>query len=307
MAIDVLRRIENKAEPEFSLNVDLASYINGYIHYEAVEPEPEANDVASDEPIEAGIIAADVRQNVTESDNIEYSPISQLEEKTPQINGITFDAAPAAINGLKRAFGAFRGLKKSLANVSESVIHARDIANIQTGKFIGFSKEVLTAPEHKTTRRAALALGGLVVAYAAYKGLAPQRHSQHIQEALPTAPKAPAAHHTEVLNQVQAAPKAQSAEAVRSAGKAASAQADQIYVKPGEGISQTIRDAFPGKTAGQYGAAAQAATVKFGNHVIEGISKYKMSDGSFGLSHAGKAHFGPHVREFLGHYLNTRR
>lgn len=171
---------------------------------------------------------------------------------------------------------------------------------------VGGIKEII---RQRRVRKAAMVVGGLALSTAAAwgisRGFSVGDHSvPHVQEHLnlkahlnahPGLPaiKPPAVSHPEVTHVI---------------AKAADTKTklNQIFVKPGEGISQKIRDAYPGRSPADYAQVTKAATAKFGSHIIDGISKYRMSDGSWGLSHAGKAHWGPHVQKFLQSYFSHK-
>jgi len=178
--------------------------------------------------------------------------------------------------------------------------------------------EKLSKPESKTNRGKVMkGLGGLallgVVSYATYRGISlletnhtHQAAHEAAQQILPVRPPNHAAevmqHHPKTASPVHQVK--QLAGAGANKASVAKGKIDEITVKPGEGITQTIRDYYPGKSASQYADAYNKLSTKVGaSHIIEGIRKYKMSDGSLGLSHAGKARWGAHVHSFLQNYF----
>jgi hypothetical protein len=79
--------------------------------------------------------------------------------------------------------------------------------------------------------------------------------------------------------------------------------ANEIFVNPGHGYTQEIQDSFPGKNGSQYYEAYKVALHKFGRNFIQGIPKYRMTDGNWGLGRSGAAHWAPKVHEFLKNYF----
>lgn len=227
-------------------------------------------------------------------------PKTQVETEHILIDEEVIENAGENVSELIAELGKFslRSIKNALPKVRQS----RDFLKAAREKVSSFYAE------HKTgVRRGVAALGGLAIAGVVYK-YAPdllnnhthdQTQSPHIQHQA-AAPEVAVHQHVAVQVQYHAH------RAIQHISKA-TAKANEIFVKPGEGISQKIRDALPGHSPIEYAQATQAVSAKFGSHVIEGISKYRMSDGSWGLSHAGKAHWGPHVREFLQNYFSRKK
>ena len=208
-----------------------------------------------------------------------------------------------SLDGVKRAISSARELPSAISRAVSADMASR----------LSSIGEKVTLAEHKTARKriAIAALGGLALgaAYAASKGIHLSSSSHH-HEALQSA--APAKVPNRVSEVIQHNPKAvspahqvaQLSSASANKVHAAKEKIDEITVKPGEGITQTIRDYYPGKSASQYADAYNKLSAKVGaSHIIEGIQKYKMSDGSIGLSHAGKARWGAHVHSFLQGYF----
>jgi len=221
----------------------------------------------------------------------------------------------------KLASGGLRKVIKAAKSISSGVTNKYYQANtvmVNAANGIHSVGEKLSKLEQKTNRaKVVKALGGLalvgVAAYGTYKGISflesshnHQAVHQAAQQVLPT--KAP----HQAVEVIQHHPKAASPAhravqlSVASANKAHATKEklDEITVKPGEGITQTIKDYYPGKSASQYADAYNKLSAKVGaSHIIEGIPKYKMSDGSLGLSHAGPAHWGAHVHSLLQSYF----
>ena len=74
---------------------------------------------------------------------------------------------------------------------------------------------------------------------------------------------------------------------------------DLFYVEPNHGLTQEIRDEFPGYSAIDYWQAHLAARRRFGPNYLRGIRKYLTAGGDLRLSSPGAAYWAPEVQTFL--------
>ena len=318
-AIELIKRYTEERQEELNLN--------GFVHdYSSEERIPAYLQASKTKTVLATVPVLDSRELQTEIPSFDpirpNGSVSQPEITEPdleqeqevtaaEVEVLDLEPRKFTLNSIKRVLPALRQSKELILASREKVSSAYTMANVRLVNAKDNVVDYLTSPEHSKSRRlAAGSILGLVAvgttAYLAYKGYNPQSGHARVHEtaqnlAQSKAPASPA----EIISAPQ--PKFTGQKIVH-VKKAVDSIKNTIQIKPGEGITQKFKDAYPGKTPQQYLSALNAASHKFGiHHIIEGIPTYRMQDGNPGLSHAGAAHWGPHVREFLKTYFSQNR
>ncbi len=79
---------------------------------------------------------------------------------------------------------------------------------------------------------------------------------------------------------------------------------EAFTIDPGHGYTQEIADTFPGYAPLEYYGAYHAALNQFGSDFIQGVPKYAMGNGDWGLANTGIGAWAPGVEQFLQDYFN---
>lgn len=270
-----------------------------------LDPVSEGMNTDLDNIYEAGVPLA-IESTIEQND---IPVISEI--KHGRRLSISFDRI--SLLGVQKAVNKIKNLPM---NLHIAILTSREVEEELTYNEQAVLDEVRFETKTNRKKKLVIAAGGLAVVGAAYLASRGIHLSSGGQTHEAVQQITPSRTHLSITEAVQHHPKntGQVHEATRALGlastKAASAKSkvDEITVKPGEGITQTIRDYFPGKSANQYADAYNKLSAKYGaGHIIEGIRKYKMSNGSLGLSHAGPAHWGAHVHSFLQTYFKQNK